>query len=281
MIVLISLLEPGRIERLSQFVAHYRGLGVDRFLLSLQIEPNTPEAEKRAQQTRFEQTLTDLEIDEAHYLEREYDAMAMGEHHSRLQDEKVAPGDWIVWADSDEMQIHPKRLPEMAAWCEENRADLLRGIVIDRVAADGGLPPFNPNEPIWRTFPLTCAVTAAFTKGAAKKIAFARGSIKLTGGKHFVAAGDRLRAPTGWVQIHHFKWDATVIERLRYRVRPEWRAKCRWWHNSQRMLDYFAANNQRFNLADLKPVVLDGPELLIFDEDTGRRAGKKTAGAVA
>ena len=45
MIVLISTCEPSRLRLVPQFISHYRAQGVERFLLSLQIEPTLADAE--------------------------------------------------------------------------------------------------------------------------------------------------------------------------------------------------------------------------------------------
>jgi hypothetical protein len=45
-ICLICTLEPCRIDWLPQFVAHYRAQGVERFLLTLQIEPGLAEEQR-------------------------------------------------------------------------------------------------------------------------------------------------------------------------------------------------------------------------------------------
>jgi hypothetical protein len=99
-------------------------------------------------------------------------------------------------------------------------------------------------------------------RGDPRKVVFARSPVRVSGGKHRLTDTRNLRTVSGWVQVHHFKWDATLIDRLRYRVRPEWRARFPWWTESQRLLDYFAANNSRFNPADLAPIILPGRQFI-------------------
>jgi hypothetical protein len=42
-----------------------------------------------------------------------------------------------------------------------------------------------------------------------------------------------------------------VVERLRARLTPAFRAKCPWWVESQRMLDYAASHGDRIDPADV------------------------------
>lgn len=262
MICLICTLEPYRIDWLPQFVAHYRTQGVERFLLTLQIDPDLTEADQGRHRARFTQTLGQLKIGEAFFWEHAWDGPSMGEHHRRIQDAHVGAADWIVWCDSDEFQVYPEPLDRIVAQCEAAGVDYIRGIFIDRIAADGSLPAFDPQRSIWETFPRAYNVTSALARGEPRKVTLARGSLRLRGGKHLPHSDAPLKTISGWVQVHHFKWDAALIERLRFRVRPEWRAKFPWWVESQRLLDYFQAHGQRFDLADMTPISLQGPHFI-------------------
>lgn len=264
MIVLICMLEPYRIEWLPQFVRHYRQLGVERFLLTLQLEPDAAQADNEQHRNRFRQTLAELGIDEGYYWAEAYDAMGMAEHHQKLQRQKVSHNDWLVWCDSDEFQVYPQPLRDVVAQCEAARVDLLCGALIDRVAEDFSLAPFNPRRSIWETFPQTFNVSAALAGADPRKVTLARGDIRVSGGNHFPVSNASLKTLRRRVQVHHFKWDAMLIDRLRYRVRPEWQAKCYWWVESQRLLDYFAAHGSRFDPADLIPITLQGPHFVDF-----------------
>lgn len=259
MICLICTLEPYRIDWLPQFVTHYRAQGVERFLLTLQVEPALAEEQKARHRARFTRVLGQLNVGEAFVWEHAWDGPSMGEQHRRLQEAHVGPADWIVWCDSDEFQVYPEPLGRIVAQCEAEGVDFIRGIFIDRIAEDGCLATFDPRRSIWETFPLACNVTSALAKADPRKVTLARGGLLLRGGgKHLPSGESGLKTISGWVQIHHFKWDAALLERLRFRVRPEWRAKFPWWVESQRLLDYFHEHEHRFDLADLVPIPFQG-----------------------
>ena len=98
--------------------------------------------------------------------------------------------------------------------------------------------------------------------GERQKITFARGNVTLSNGNHYVNAGMPAQTIGKWVQVHHFKWDATVKERLGLRVLPEYRIKAKNWIESQRALDYFDAHGGRFDLDDVKPLDLPARDFI-------------------
>jgi hypothetical protein len=288
MISLISTMEPARINWLPQFVRHYRARGVERFFLSLQIEPDIDPALRQGYRAQFERTLAALGIDQAFFLEKSFDAFVIRDHHDAIQDTYIAPDDWIVWCDSDEFQVYPRPLPELTQKWMADKFDYINGVMIDRVASDGGLPRFDPMTSVWEQFSIACGFALEVGSALARKVAIARGDVYLSTGNHFLAqdaprmstptaarrlAAARLRElrqPDAWVQIHHFKWDATVLERLRFRLSPQWRAKCPWWVESDRMLNYFDGNGGRFKLADLRLVDFPKDSLLAFKAEGAR-----------
>ncbi|MBV8464821.1 MAG: hypothetical protein JO218_02640 [Burkholderiales bacterium] len=266
MIHLICTLEPARIDWLPQLVAHYRELGVEQFLFSLQQEPSVDEATRNQHLARFAAQLRALGCDKAFSLVAPYDVWALRRHHDSLQDQFVRANDWIVWCDSDEFQVYPLKLPALTTECADKGIVMLRGVMLDHIAADGSLPPFDPARSVWDQYPRCCNVTVMLARAETRKVALSRGNIRLDVGNHAALSGETYTTAKGWVQIHHFKWHAGVLSLLAFRVQPEWRAKCAWWEESQRLLDYFAANGGRFKLTDLQTIPLDGNNLLAIPE---------------
>jgi hypothetical protein len=266
MIHLICTVEPARMDWLPQLVAHYRALGVEQFLFSLQQEPTVDEAERDAHFARFTACLHSLGCDQAFSLVAPYDTWALRRHHDGLQNRFVAANDWVVWCDSDEFQLYPLDLPTLTAECASKHISMLRGVMLDHVAADGSLPRFDPARSVWEQFPLCCNVTVALARAETRKVVLSRGDIRVTVGNHSVQPGETYTTAKGWVQIRHFKWHAGVLELLAFRTQPEWRAKCYWWVESQRLLDYFTAHGGRFNLSDLQAIPLNGSQLMAIPE---------------
>jgi hypothetical protein len=159
--------------------------------------------------------------------------------------------DWIVWSDSDEFQGPPGSLVSLAEEADAAGAQVVRGLLVDRVASDGSLPPLDPDLSLWDLFPRAVLIPDAISRAERRKVAMARGWVRVSGGNHFPRPGQRLLEGPGWVPIHHFKWDATVLDRLRFRLRPAFRDACPWWVESRDLLAYFEARGGSFDPADL------------------------------
>jgi len=281
MIFLIATLEPLRIDGLPSWIAHYRALGVERFLLTLQTEPDLPDADRDREQARFASVLASQGIAHPNFLTAGYTASASREAQDALQREHVGASDWVVWSDSDEWQLYPAPLADLASWAQTQGVNLFRGVMIDRVAADGHLPARDERISIWQQFPVACFLPIRLGGGERRKIAFARGDLTLSNGNHFVKAGHLAQTIDKWTQIHHFKWDATVRSRLEFRLRPNFRNHSQSWIESQRALDYFDAHGGHFDVADLKPLLLPARDFIVC-VGSGRRmtvaAGRETIG---
>ena len=184
MIYLICTLEQHKIEWLPQFIRHYRGMGVEKFLLTLQQEPQLEASETEKHLARFNQMLGALGIDRGFSLIETYDSSALKRHHRFLQDSYVSKHDWVVWSDSDEFQVYPYRLDAIIPMLEQNMVQLVHGCMIDRIAANRTLPPFNPRESIWETYAVACLLSESLSGAQVRKIALARGDIRMDTGNH-------------------------------------------------------------------------------------------------
>lgn len=262
MIFLIATLEPLRIDGLPSWIAHYRALGVERFLLTLQTDPELAEPDRDRERARFASVLALQGIDGPNFLAKTYTSMAVREVHDELQRRHVGPGDWVIWADSDEYQLYPAPLAHLASWAATQGVNLFRGVLIDRVAADGGLPARDERVSIWQQFPVACFLPTRLGGGERQKITFARGYLTLSNGNHYVRAGMLAQTIDKWTQVHHFKWDATVLERLAFRLRPAFRAHAPHWQEAQLALDYFDAHGGRFDRDDLRPLDLPARDFI-------------------
>jgi hypothetical protein len=137
------------------------------------------------------------------------------------------PYEWWVVADIDEFHIYPMNIKELTQKCDENGWDLVRGGFVDRIGDGGTFPPIT-NKPIWETFPLGGFFRFPMSGACPNKIPLKRGYVKLTSGQHYAELdGHTTWRWQGWnhpmiapykkysIQVHHFKWDKTSIERVK------------------------------------------------------------------
>lgn len=138
------------------------------------------------------------------------------------------PNDWWVIADIDEFHLYPDdNIYELLHQCNENGWDIVRGGFIDRIGKNGEFSKLG-NKSVWETFPNLGFFRYPMSGACPNKIPIKKGYIKLTSGQHYVEfEGHTTWRWQGWnhpliapyqtysVQVHHFKWDSTCVDRIK------------------------------------------------------------------
>ena len=174
----------------------------------------------------------------------------------------LKPDDWWIVADDDEFHIYPKPINELIEDCDENGYKFITGAFLDRIGEGGRFPkilPFDDSD-IWEEFPLAGSFRYPISNACPNKTVVMKGNIQVTNGQHYAMIdgedtyGDRwmndLRYPVGdcFIQVHHFKWDITVIGRLREvsRIKEDYT-----FHKEYRdMFDYIIDNYGTIDIND-------------------------------
>jgi hypothetical protein len=137
-------------------------------------------------------------------------------------------GEWFVIADIDEFHLYPNDdLRGLIKDCEENNWDIVRGGFIDRIGRDGEFSELVNDESIWEQFPNAGFFRYPMSKACPNKICIMKGYVDVTSGQHYAKIEDQTTWRwQGWnhpliasiekhsVQVHHFKWDSTSIDRI-------------------------------------------------------------------
>jgi hypothetical protein len=138
------------------------------------------------------------------------------------------PNDWWVIADIDEFHLYPENsLNLLISDCNKNGWEIVRGGFIDRIGRGGEFSELVVNKSIWEQFPNAGFFRYPMSKACPNKICVVKGYHEITSGQHYAKINDHttwrwqgwnhpLIAPinTHSVQVHHFKWDSTSIERI-------------------------------------------------------------------
>jgi hypothetical protein len=136
--------------------------------------------------------------------------------------------DWFVISDIDEFHLYPNDdLRLLVSDCEKNNWDIVRGGFIDRIGEDGEFTELKDNQLIWEQFPNAGFFRYPMSSACPNKICVMKGYVDITSGQHYAKINDQttwrwqgwthpLIAPieTHSVQVHHFKWDSTSIDRI-------------------------------------------------------------------
>ena len=134
----------------------------------------------------------------------------------------VRDDDYVMRPDLDEFADFPSPLNEIIGRMNATNCWAIRAWMVDRVAADGRLPPVRLEPSICEQFPILADVTNQIVRGWTQKIPLCRGRVRLKGG----CAHDTWNATYDTVPIgspnqyitNHFKWTAGILEVLKTRL---------------------------------------------------------------
>lgn len=151
------------------------------------------------------------------------------------------PEEWVALADLDEFQEHPGGLSRSAQLAQSEGANVVRGILIDRVAQDGSLPVFDDETDLWKLFPVRCRLTKRLQRGADYKAALVRGPL-LPALAHHRFQGERVSSRQ--IEIHHFKWNAAAQARMRGAIELLKARGLSWRVEYERVLDHIGTHGR-------------------------------------
>jgi hypothetical protein len=262
----------GYVKVLPHMLRHYRALGVDSFFVHVNLfDDHDPILD----QVRAVCDVTSVSVGGKLWRGNTDVHRAVMARH---------PDDWFILADQDELQIYPDggvrpsrphspgvspgdeseddragrpidaggtpALHELFDECERRGYDSIEGTLIDRLAPGGVFAEIDPAREIWEQFPVSAIVTAALLGGEPRKIVAARGRVELTVGQHDTAGGRGCPLAECHVAVHHFKWTAGIVERLRERVRLLRERGMEFAEESERFLRYVEQHDEGIDLAD-------------------------------
>lgn len=228
----------GHATLLPHFLRHYKDVGVSDFFISVE---GGLESQARHIASGFPVHLIDG-LDASESIEGGTASV------SRMREAFADPDEWVVIADLDEFQLHPLGLVATAAAADAENANVVRGRVVDRVATDGLLKAIGPDDDLWRLFPEACYVTARLQGGLSYKCALVKGHLESGHDEeglslaHHHMMGERVASIS--VDIHHFKWNAEVIERMAVAITRTRAAGQPFWVEYERVLEHLRRNGR-------------------------------------
>jgi hypothetical protein len=170
------------------------------------------------------------QFDNAKIIERVTKEKFNWEYVTQLYNETkmLFPNDWWIVSDDDELHIYSKPLNQIISACERSGWELVRGGFIDRIGQVGDFPKINKKENIFEQFPVAGFFRYPMSGACPNKVCIVKGYIEITSGQHYAKIdGHTTWRWQGWnhpliapieeynVQVHHFKWDSTCIERIK------------------------------------------------------------------
>lgn len=141
--------------------------------------------------------------------------------------------DWILQVDSDEFVCD---ILNTLNECINSGCDYATGRLVDRSA--DSLKEITPECDIWKTFPDTKELTKTVAWGNTNKIFLRKATVLVGRGHHEVESEGKL-CHNRIFNVYHFKWDSTLLNRMkkRYGVYKEY--KLEFPEESLRIIKHF------------------------------------------
>ncbi len=171
------------------------------------------------------------------------------------------PEDWWIISDCDEFQVwrdEPKNVVEEA---KKLNCTFITGGFLDRIGENGTFPEIKgPEDDLDKLFPLVGFFRYPLSKACPNKVVAVKSGQKVCSGQHYAVFPDGTNSwgskdPRGYYKAKtitlHFKWDSTVLDRLKETAR----SGCSYSEEYQRMYDAIKDNNFR--------IPVENPEFMI------------------
>jgi hypothetical protein len=228
---------------LPHMLRHYRGIGIDSFLINVHLK------------SEDDQIIHDVRkfTDEAGCG---ISSVSVGKWSEELNWQLYSASrknadDWYIIADLDEFQKYPKDLLTIIEECEIKGYDYIEGCFIDRIAGDGSFPEVLYDRSIEDQFPLGCTFTYSVLGGYPIKVVAVKGYTNVAKGNHFAMTGNACPIEECFVEVHHYKWDKRVVNRMMHRANSDKRlVSDKYKQECQKFIDYFQANHGQIDISD-------------------------------
>lgn len=137
------------------------------------------------------------------------------------------PNSWWVISDIDEFHLYPDdNLRKLISDCDENGWDIVRGGFIDRIGKEGDFVELKSDISLWEQLPNAGFFRYSMSNANPNKICVVKGSVEITSGQHYAKIDGQttwrwqgwnhpLINPHSFVQVHHFKWDKSSVNRVK------------------------------------------------------------------
>ena len=136
------------------------------------------------------------------------------------------PNDWWIVSDDDELQVYPYDVKDIVKECIKHKYEFITGGFLDRIGEGGNFPEVSIDSNIQELFPYAGFFRYPMSGACPNKVTLMKGSVQVSPGQHYVNFEDgknswgrqhpkRFPIEEVFTQVHHFKWDSTVVKRIK------------------------------------------------------------------
>lgn len=222
---------------LRRFIRYYRRIGINNFLVIV-----------NGSESYFFKVLKEFDIKPVCIWKEEFSEELKVKYERAIIDRYCSDNDWIVYADHDEFQYHTD-IQDTIRKCEDKGKEYIYGRLIDRISETGELIKIDEKISLEKQFPLCSYITSKILKAWDRKIALAK-KFLVVGGGHHVFLDKNNKSPlkyiksTQFIEIHHFKWDYTFLERIKEYSMYTHDSLKYWREEMERFIKYYKINNR-------------------------------------
>lgn len=135
--------------------------------------------------------------------------------------------DWWIISDCDELQYWPVDPREVAEECIRYRKKFVTGGFLDRIGEEGKFTEtYGPATDLDEAFPNIGFFRYPMSGACPNKVVMVKSGQEVTSGQHYAKFPDgstswgkkhplRMDINRYFIQVHHFKWDYSVLQRLK------------------------------------------------------------------
>jgi hypothetical protein len=237
-----------------RFLRFYADRGVDGFVFDLQ----TNDDDKEGRLAAFSAIVREFGGRIRHVVREPYSAHGNHTDYTNSFIRQFADGrQWCLLADTDEFVDLPEGAAAFLDRCDKSGVNVVVGNLLDRYSADGTFPEITDDQRLDDLFPLGYPMTRQIREGCDRKVVAVKERCTIVPGRHafeeeggiraavreseFLAIVDRLgdsatrsvlrqlysflepdlpllRKWQGRVDVHHFAWDAGVLQKMAART---------------------------------------------------------------
>jgi len=168
---------------------------------------------------------------------------------------QLYPNDWWIVSDDDELQVYPYKIQDIIRDCVKHKYEFVTGGFLDRIGENGTFPEINLDSNIQELFPYAGFFRHPISGACPNKVTLMKGTVDVTPGQHYVDFKDgtnswgrshpkRFPIEEVFTQVHHFKWDSTVIQRVK--EVSETKEDYTFWNEYRKM--YYGLINNKVNI---------------------------------
>jgi hypothetical protein len=181
--------------------------------------------------------------------------------HLYNQTKMLFPNDWWIVSDDDEFQVYSKVISDIIKICDESGYEFVTGGFVDRIGKNGTFAEIKEDSNLWELFPMAGFFRYPLSGACPNKVTMCKGYIEVTPGQHYAKIDGQttwkwqgwnhpLRFPTtqNFTQVHHFKWDSTVLDRLQDVANVN--SEFSYSNEYQTMYDAIKSNNFKIDIYD-------------------------------